>query len=164
MIDNLPEAHVQDAYSLESKGFRDLFQLQLSGEENVTLMITGENSITYLGNLYETLSCSLSESAQNSTGEQSRPKLSLANPAGMFSIFIQKGYMDGCIVTRYRVMLPDLENNIASYQKSTWTVSQTVALNQTLASFELRSSMDGVNFNLPARSFYPPDFPHVSLR
>lgn len=164
MIDNIPESHVIDSYDLNSKGYRDLFQLQLSGEENVIVLLTAENQITYLGNTYESLPCSLSESAQNSTGEQSRPKLTIANPDGMFSLFIQKGYMDGCVVTRYRVLLPDLQNDIASFQKSTWTVSQTVGLNKTLASFELRSSLDGVNYLLPARSFYPPAFPHVSLR
>lgn len=160
---DLPASHVTDAFELESKGYRDLFKIELTDGSNTILYITAHNTVNYIGQTWEFLPSNLSDNAFNSSGEQSRPKFSIINTEGLFSTWIESGAIDGAIITRLRVQLPDLAANIRSYTKRLWVISKVLNLNKDLAVFELRSTLDGVNFQLPARSFYPPDFPHVSV-
>lgn len=164
MIENLPRSQVEDAHSLTSTGYRDLYKIELRNADNTVLYINAYNPVEFMGQQYENLPCTLTEASQNTTGEQSRPKFTIVNPDGLFSLFIQRGALDGAILTRYRVLTNDLELNNGAFARNLWIISKVVALNKAQATFELRSSMDGVNYMLPARSFYPPAFPHVSLR
>lgn len=160
---DLPQSHVVDAFELESKGYRDLFKIELTDGSGNVLYVTSHNAITYMGKTWEFLPCTISDNTFNSSGEQSRPKFSAANPEGMFSLWIETGALDGAIVTRFRVQLPDITSDTRSYTKRVWVMSKVVNLTKDVVTLELRSTMDGVNFQLPARSFYPPDFPHVSI-
>lgn len=160
---NIPLSQELDAHKLESDGIRELFKIQLS--DGVTLLyITAHNSVTWGDQTWEEWPCTLSDTSQNSTGEKSRPKFSLANPTGVFSLWVSQGVCDGAIVTRYRVLKTDLDSDVRAYAKNVWTVFRVTSLNKDLVVFECRSLLDGQSFQLPARAFYPPDFPHVSLQ
>ncbi len=164
MTTPLPDSHLADIHELESKGIRDLFKIELRNSTNSVIRITPHNEIVYQGQTWEYLPCKLSEISQNSTGEQSRPKFSTVNPEGLFSSWLQQGFLDGAVLTRYRILLPDLEANNAAYVRNLWIISRVISLNKQLVTLELRSTMDGAGFMLPYRTFYPPAFPHVSLR
>lgn len=161
---NLPLSQVFDAFELESQGIREFFQLELRNAGGVNLYLSPQNTAEFLGRTWESLPCKLSDVSQNSTGEQSRPKFTAANPQGVFSLWVQNGAIDGAILTRYRVLMSDLTANTRAYAKNTWLVSKVLSLNKDTIIMELRSSLDGPNYQVPSRSFYPPDFPHVSLR
>ncbi len=161
---NLPISQQFDAFELESKGLREFYKLDFLEGENVSLFLSPHNEYDWLGETWNHLPCKISESSQNSTGEQSRPKFTIMNPNGLFSTLIEQGKTDGALVTRYRILLSDLQSGVNAYVKNIWVLSKVVSLNKDTAVFELRSSMDGAFFDLPARSFYPPDFPTVSLR
>ncbi len=161
---NLPISQQFDAFELESKGIREFYKLEFLDGEEFTMYLSPHNEYDWLDHTWNFLACKISESAQNSTGEQSRPKFSIVNPNGLFSTLIEQGKTDGALVTRYRILLSDLEAGVNAYVKHIWVLSKVVSLNKDSAIFELRSSMDGAFFDLPARSFYPPDFPTVSLR
>jgi phage-related protein len=105
----------------------------------------------------------LTQEGANATGEWKRPKFTLANPDGVWSAFIAQGKLDGAQITRYRVLLSHLIANAGIFQMNTWRISKPLQLNKTLATFELRSPLDGQQFLLPGRAFYPPEYPHVSL-
>jgi phage-related protein len=160
----IPISQQFDAFELESRGIREFYKIEFASEDDATMYITPHNQYDWLDHTWETLPCKLSENSQNSTGEQSRPKFTVLNPAGIFSTWIESGKTDGAIITRYRALLSDLEAGVNAYTKNIWVLSKVVNLNKDVAVFELRSTIDGVNFSLPARSFYPPDFPTVSLR
>ncbi len=164
MLSNVPESHIFDAHELESKGVRDLYKIELRNVGGTLLFLTPHNTIEYQGKVWEAIPSKLTENSQNSTGEVSRPKFSTVNPQGVFSLWVQQGVLDGAILTRYRVLLPDLEADNAAYMKNIWIISKVLSMNAQMLTFELRSILDGVNFTMPNRSFYPPDFPHVSLR
>lgn len=164
MRTSVPNTQVRDAFSLDSVGVIDLFQIRLLIDPPVFLNITAQNGVEYLGTYYESLPCKMADSALDAGGEQSRPKFSVVNPDGMFSLFVGEKAVDGAIVSRLRVALSDLESNTAAYVKQTWIVSRVAQLNKDLIVMELRAPSDGQAFKLPARSFAPPDFPHVSLR
>lgn len=161
---NLPISQQFDAFELESKGLREFYKIEFLEGDDATMYLSPHNEIVWLDRTWNFLPCKISESAQNSTGEQSRPKFTIMNPQGIFSTWIETGKIDGAIVTRYRVLLSDLEAGVSAYAKNLWILSKVISLSKDMATFELRSSMDGAFFDLPARSFYPPDFPTVSLR
>lgn len=164
MPTNIPVSHQFDAFELESKGLREFYKIEFAGQDEATLYLTPHDSIEWLDHTWEFLPCKINENAQNSSGEMSRPKFTVVNPEGIFSTWIESGEVEGAIVTRYRTLLSDLEGGVRAYVKNIWTVSKVVNLTKDMAIFELRSTLDGANFSLPARSFYPPDFPTVSLR
>ena len=164
MRTDIPISQVFDAHELESRGLREFYRIEFLTPDSTTLYLTPHNRIHWLDNVWEFLPCKLTDNAQNSSGEQSRPKFSAVNPDGLFSLWIENGYAEGAIVTRYRALLTDIDAGVAAYTKALWVISKVVSLNKDMVVFELRSTLDGANYQLPARSFYPPEFSHVSLR
>lgn len=164
MRTDIPSTMVADAFELESRGIREFYKLEFLGDDAPTMYLSPHNPIDWLGITWEFLPCNISESSVSANGEVSRPKFTTVNPDGIFSTWIQTGKADGALVTRYRALLPDIQAGVSAYTKSLWTLSKVISLSKDLVVFELRSPMDGATFSLPARSFYPPDFPTVSLR
>lgn len=164
MRTDVPVSQKFDAFELESRGLREFFKIEFQTQDEATMYLTPHDRIEWLDHIWEFMPCKIAENAQNSTGESSRPKFSIVNPEGIFSTWIETGLSDGALVTRYRILLSDLEAGVNAYTKNIWVMSKVASLTKDMAVFELRSTMDGANFQLPARSFYPPDFPTVSLR
>lgn len=162
MRNNVPISQQFDAFELESRGIREFFKIEFA--DGAVMNITPHNNCIFLDKEWEGLPCKISENAQNSGGEMSRPKFAVVNPQGMFSLWVESGYTDGAILTRYQVLISDLEAGVNAYTKNVWVMSKVVSLNKEMVIFECRSTIDGANFDLPARAFYPPDFPHVTLR
>lgn len=164
MRTDIPISQQHDAYALESKGYRDFYKLELLDASQAVMFLSPYDTIEWMGQTWETIECKLTDFAQNSTGEQSRPKFACVNPNGIFSLWVERGALDGATLTRYQVLLSDLEAGVTAYTKRVWTVSKVLSLNNRMLTVELRSTLDGANFMLPARAYYPPEFPHVSLR
>lgn len=160
---NVPLSQEIEAHKLEASPVRDLFKLQLADQVTV-LYLTGSEAVVWGGQTWEQWPNSFSGGAQNSNNERSRPKFTIANPEGIFSLWCEQGVIDGAILTRYRVGLDDLQSDVRNYAKNVWTIFRVLNLNKTIAVLECRSLMDGQSFILPSRAFYPPDFPHVSLQ
>lgn len=89
--------------------------------------------------------------------------MTLANPEGIFSSYAHRKWLDGAEVKRYRVLGQHLDANLNSFLVSTWRVGKVANLSNTMIVLELRSVLDGQNFILPGRAFYPPEFPTVSV-
>lgn len=164
MTTNLPLSQQFDAFELENRGLREFFKIELLTDNPTELYLTPHVKTNWLGHVWEEIPCKMTDTAQNSSGEMNRPKFAVVNPDGLFSLWIEGGLTEGALLTRYRILLSDLEAGVAAYQKSVWIISKVVSLNKTMVTFECRSTLDGAGYDLPARSFYPPDFPHVSLR
>lgn len=164
MRNDIPVSQQYDAFELESKGIRDFYKLELLDGANSVMYLSPYDQANWLGQTWETIQCKLTDYTQNSTGEQSRPKFAVVNPSGLFSLWVERGAVDGATLTRYQVLLSDLEAGVNAYTKRVWTVSKVLSLNTKMLTVELRSMLDGPNFMLPSRSYYPPDFPHVSLQ
>ena len=67
------------------------------------------------------------------------------------------------VCTRYLVLYDDLINDRPIYQKRMWIIWYPRTLNKQYIQFELRNPMDGVNFDVPARVYMPPEFPFVDI-
>lgn len=160
---NIPLAQEIEAHKLEAEGVRDLFKLQLADSVTV-LYLTDKETLVWGDQTWEQWPNSFTGASQNSSGEKSRPKFTIANPEGIFSSWCEQGVIDGSVLTRYRVSKSDIESGVRNYAKNVWTISRVLNVNKNIASMECRSLLDGQSFILPSRAFYPPDFPHVSLQ
>jgi phage-related protein len=164
MRDDIPGAQKSDAHALESKGLRALFRIELRDEGFTTLYLTPHNTFNFMGRQWQSLPVQLSDVAHNSSGEMSRPKLTVANPAGMFSLWVGAGYLQNAVVTYYEVLASDIDIGAWNYSRNVWIASKVLSLSRDVVVLELRTMLDGFNYTLPARNFYPPDFDHVSLQ
>jgi lambda family phage minor tail protein L len=163
-IDAIPQSHIDDAYKLDGDAKVDLFKIVLNQTAGSTVIcLTAKQEVTWQGMTFESIPVSLAQEGTNATGEWKRPKFTLANPDGIWSAFIAQGKLDGAQITRYRVLKPHVDTDTGIYQMNTWRISKPLSLNKTMAVFELRSPLDGQQFLLPGRAFYPPEYPHVSL-
>ena len=161
---NIPLSQQIEAHKLEARGIRELFKIQFNDPGNTVQYMTAQNSITWADQLWEEWPCKITGYAQNSSGEKSRPKFTVANPNGIFSILIDQGHMDGAILSHYEVLASDIESDARIYNKHLWVIHRPISLNKNMAVFECRSTFDGHSFKIPARSFFPPEYPHVTLR
>lgn len=151
--ETLHDLTVEPLVSLFKVTFKDLTEMFLSPQEEVT----------WQGDLYETLPCQITELSYSSDGKLNRPNFSIVNPAGLFSQAVANGVVEGATLKRIRILKSDLEaDNDFSVQEQ-FKVSRVQSLTKDLLVVELRSALDGQNFKLPARAFYPPEFPHVKL-
>lgn len=71
--------------------------------------------------------------------------------------------IEGATVIRRKVMKYHLENNINVKEEKRWKVSRIASENPDLVVLELRNTLDGPRFTIPARKFSPPEFKQVKL-
>lgn len=164
MREDLPAGHIQEAMSLEQRAYVELFHLELDDDGTViNLYFCPQKPVTWQGKTWEQWPFNISEFSQNADGEMSRPKLTVFNPAGIFTRYGHQGTLDNGIVTRYRVLRPDVDANNNLFYKNTWRISRLMNMDINMVSAELRSLLDGHTFWLPTRTYRPPEFPAVSL-
>lgn len=157
--------HLRAAMSLEADGYVTLFRMRMTppGEAETVFRFTPYKSVAWNGFTYESYGCGLTDYKKESSGESSRPKFTLFNPNGFFSRYVHRRWADNAEVVRYRVLKEHLDAGINSYLKNTWRVGKVLTLSRTIVSFELREALDGQFFLMPARAYFPPEFPSVSL-
>lgn len=156
-----PQEHLQDSVSLEPDGIVDLFYVVLT--EGGQLYLKANDTVTWQGNTYEGTMIKIDGVSQSSGDEISRPRLTVANPDGMFSALVSQNLLENAIVTRYRVLRKDIDADINQYRLQTWKVTRVSSLTRIQITLELREQLDGQFFVVPARMFMPPEYPFVSL-
>lgn len=161
---NVPLTQQVEAYKLEAAGVRELFKLQLRDMGSTVLYLSPKETVTWADQQWDEWPCTIAGFAQNTNGEKSRPKFTVANPEGVFSLWVGQGAVDGAVLSHYEVQQAEIESGALVYTKRIWTISRTVSLNKNMVVFECRSIFDGQQFKIPARAFYPPEYPHVTLR
>lgn len=168
---DLPYTHIEEAHLLESAGFATLLTIELLDpvviaaiSASVFLRFSSFQVVTWQGHTFEAVPFSLSGLGSNSSGEVVRPKLSLPNASGAFSMYGHQGWLNNALVTRQLVLKDDLDGGINSFSQKSWRVSKILNISKTLIALELRGIFDGHSFKLPPRAYFPPEFPSVSLR
>lgn len=162
MLDNVPLEYQKEAYLLDATGMAELFQITLLNSVGV-LHFTPYLDVTWQGNDWTSFPCKITGTGTQASGENVRPRMTIANPDGLLSGYVHSGVLNNALIERYRVSPDDLDLNINQFIKNTWRVSKIVTLNKNMVVLELRSALDGHNFKIPGNSFFPPDYPHVSL-
>ena len=164
MREDIPSSISDSVYELEPDALAELFMLELQDQGNTIMYLNAYAELVWQGNTYISLPCTLSSVSQSVDGEKSRPKFSVANPQALFSSQVQSGALDNALLTQYKIMKADLDNDLDVKMTSIWRVTRIPSMNFKVLTMELRTALDGPSFKVPARTFIPPDFPHVSLR
>ena len=165
-----PIEHVRDAQRLDGDAYVNLFEIQFypSG----SMFICPERKVTWQGDEYDIWGLRLTGVSSSSDDETSRPKLSLANftytdegepVRGVFSAVHAQQALEGSIVIRRRVLKNNLENDVNIKEEKRWRVSRIASETPTVITLELRNTLDGPRFTMPARKFLPPEFAQVTL-
>ncbi len=160
-MSDLPQSHREENEKLVADGYVQLFEIKLRNGDYINLK--NNNSVEWQGTTWTGLPLSFSGFSSASSDTYSRPTMSIANPNGAFSTFIRDGLLVKATLTRYIVLYDDILNNRNIYQSKKWVIWNTPSLNSNYIQLELRNPMDGVNFNVPARMYMPPEFPTVTL-
>ena len=175
---DVPETQLEDAQKLIADGIVQLYEITLA--DNSKIYLKQDNSRTWNGHTWTGIPI-LFEGYSTAQGDSySRPTLSIANPdtineldgsarSTLSSLVLPvEGYPYGLLnrakVTRYLVLYEDLKADRAIYQKKEWVIWFIKTINKNVIQVELRNYMDGVNFDVPARMYIPPEFPFVTLK
>lgn len=149
------------AQDLAPDAIVSLFKMELS--DGSLIYFTPHNEVVWQGNTWAEIPCTMSQMEQDPQGRSNRPKLTFVNPGGIFTSPIQQGFLNNAAVTRYRMLKADLDANINAAVTELFFITKIVSLNKDMCVVEMRDVFDGPLFKLPARAYYPPEFPHVSI-
>lgn len=157
----LPESHRQNNEKLVADGYVELFEITLRNGD--TIRLKENNTVQWQNKTWTGVPLSF-EGYSSAAGEQlSRPVMTVVNPEGYFSTIVRDGHLLKATVTRYSVLYDDIVNNRNVFHKKVWIAWNIPQLTRDMIQVELRNPMDGVNFDVPARMYIPPEFPSVTL-
>lgn len=159
---NVPDTMQQDAFELDAKAEVTLFKLVLS--DNTTFYMSPKREYTWQGNLYEEIACHMTKFRRQADGEVSRPKFTIVNPSGIFTSAVHTGLLETAQVTRHKILKEDLDADLNKALSHTMRITQVRSVDRKMIVCECRGALDGPNFKLPRRAYYPPEYPFVSLR
>lgn len=162
MRQDIPDSIQESLHELNPTSLVTLYEIHLS--DGTSFHLSPARDVLWLGVQYDEIPCHLTEIQNDADGKLSRPKFSFANPGGMFSSAIAQGLLDNAVLYRKRVSTYDLENNLDFSLKERYQVAKVMSVSNSIAVVELRGVLDAPRFKLPARSYYPPEFPHVKLQ
>ncbi|RUU74356.1 hypothetical protein [Mesorhizobium sp. M7A.F.Ca.MR.362.00.0.0] len=152
-----------ESQKLTADAFVNLYEIQLRTEP-VILLLSDSVTRTWGGRVWEMFGVQLSGEKRSADDEETRPKLQLINPEGVFSTLVRQRLLDRATVIRYRLLRDHFEADVQIYQRRMWYVSRIsdVTAGQSITA-ELRVMTEGPNSKVPARQFMPPEFPMVRL-
>ena len=175
---SIPDSHLEDAQKLIADGIVQLYEIKLAN--NTYLHLKSDNSVQWNGETWSGLPILFEGYSTAQSDSYSRPTLSIANPdtinendgstrSTLSSLVLPTkdypyGLLNRAVVNRYLVLYDDIVNDRPIYQKKTWIIWFIKTINKDLIQVELRNPMDGVNFDVPARMYIPPEFPFVTLK
>lgn len=156
--------HQEEATRLAPESYVELFKFIYDYlQPDQFIAFTNHPTTTWQGITYENFPHQFSGYNIQSTGEQSRPKLQVANPNGLFSSLLVNGTLRQAQLVRYLVLRSDLLADENRYLRNKWLMAKVMNLTKDSVTLELRSVLDGVRYTLPARQYISPDFPVTSM-
>ena len=158
---DIPSSILDTTQDLSPEPIVRLYRIYLPGGS--VFHLSPKNQETWQGTTFEPIPCTMTDMSMEADGKMTRPKFTFVNPAGIFTSSVASGAMDNATIVRYRVLRSDLDANNAAYIQEIYRVSRVVSISKSQIVLELRDVLDGHNFLLPARAYYPPEFPSVSL-
>jgi len=126
---------------------------------NIALRFTDGDTVNWKGQTWSNQPFKMTSIIKSSSGEVTRPKLTLPNDQGLFSAYVSKKVLDFAEVNSFKCSPLELDT-FDGFQQS-FVVSHVVSLSQEAITMELRRASDGNNFRLPPKRYTQPEFPTV---
>ncbi len=158
---SIPPSHIPPALGLTPDALVDFYQIQLY--QGSTINLCEDIDRMWMGTSWTGVGLTFSGYGMYGTNQVSRPTLKVVNPDGVFSAFVAQRQFDYGTITRYRVLLGDVEANNPVYIKQEWVIARVQSCTHTNITLELRSYLDTPNFTLPTNQFTPPKYPMVTM-
>jgi phage-related protein len=162
---SIPLEHVKDSHQLLADGRVELFELTPSGGTGV-VRFKNDNDVTWRGQTYTGIPCSMSGEKKSSDIGLSMPKLQIGQPnidLSQFKALVYDGYLDNAIVVKMTVLLDNLLNNRLIREINTYRVKRVEQYSRTQISLQLATLSDSLGFSIPYRQYLPPAFPSVQM-
>jgi len=165
-----PIEQIRDTQQLQAEAYVHLYEIQLY--PTGSMFLNPHYEINWQGNTYNFWGMKLTGLATSSDDKTSRPQLSLANFTygidgqpikGVFSALSAQDKIEGATVIRRSILKPHADENINKFTELRWKVAKIVTNTPDVVTLELRNTLDGPRFTMPARKYLPPDFPQVTL-
>lgn len=160
----IPQSHIEDAHKLIADAKISLYKLYpVSGG---TIYFKGDNSVTWLGDLYEGIPCELGGEKLSSDTSTPTPRLAIGQQdldLLPFKGLINDGLLDGAKLVRHKVLLDNIINNINVKETTTFRVKRIESYSRTSISLVLATYSGATSQTLPHRQYLPPDFPYVQI-
>lgn len=153
----IPEQH-----ELTSSEFIQFLKLYIPTDSNpIVIRMCLTQTLEWDGEVWPKTAFSLTGIGDLSNSERIRPKLVLANPEGLYSYYIQEKYLEGALVSYYKVHPDDLDTPQAQVYE--YYINRVMEVNRKLINLQLSAYSDGNRFKLPARRFVQPEFNQVRI-
>jgi hypothetical protein len=159
----IPSSILESAHDLSPDALVSLFRLVLT--DGTTFRFSSLPQLTWQGDVYEELGCSIAQSGRSSDGKVHRPRVSIVNPGGLFTGPVNDGLVENALIYRYQILKADLDadNDFALVER--YKVFRVVnVMTGGPIVLETRDVLDGYRSKLPRREFIPPEFSHVRLQ
>jgi phage-related protein len=158
-----PSSHISESLKLEPDGIVFLYEIRMRNNGGIVRLKDSETR-TWQGLLWESCPIQITGDDQTAEGSDTRPKLTVVNPYGLFTPFVMNGVLEYAIVIRKAVLHSNLIADVNIYEQRMWRVRRVVQLigGQSIT-VELMNMSEGPAFMIPVRQFIPPDFPTVTL-
>lgn len=161
----VPVEHIADSHKLIADGRVTLFELTPSGGGG-TVRFKPDNTVTWRGNVYTGLPIAVTGEKKSSDSGLSMPKMVIGQPdidLSLFKPLIYDGYLDNAVIIRYTVLLEHVIANLLIREVSTFRVKRVEEYSRSRVSLQLATISDSLGFQMPYRSYLPPDFPSVQM-
>jgi phage-related protein len=160
-----PESHVAESLKLTADAQVSLFEIKLIAAPGQPIVrLTETKSLTWQGQYYEGTALRFTGESRSADEQRTRPRMTVLDQAAILLEYAFIGYLDYAQVTRRLVLRQHLDANVNLAITQTWYVSRIIeAITGQSLSVEMRSYSDGPSYQIPARSYTPPDFPFVSM-
>lgn len=162
---DIPLEHIKDSHKLLADGRVDLFELTPAGGTGV-IRFKNDNDVTWRGNLYTGLPCTMTGERKNADTGISMPKLQLGQPnidLSQFKALVYDGYLDNAIIVKMTLLLDNLLNNRLIRELATYRVKRVEQYSRSQISLQLATLSDSLGFSLPYRQYLPPAYPSVQM-
>lgn len=161
----IPLDHVKDSHKLLADGRVELFELTPSGGSGV-IRFKSDNDVTWRGNEYVGIPCSMTGEKKTSDKGLAMPKLTIGQTdidMSLFKPLVFDGYLDNAIITKITVLLDNLLNNRLIRETTTYRVKRVEQYSRQQIVLQLATVSDSMGFSLPFRRYLPPAFPSVQM-
>lgn len=153
----LPEQH-----ELTSSKSLQLLKLYIpTNSDPIVIRACLTQTLNWDGETWPKAAFSLSGVGELSNDERVRPKLVLPNPDGLYNYYIQNKFLEGALVTYYKVHPDDTDTPQA--QTYEYYINRIMEANRKLLNLQLSAYSDGNHFKLPSRRFIQPEFNQVRI-
>lgn len=156
----LPVSHIEEALKLDADGIVHLYEVTLK-KSGAKVRFTNNATVVWQGNTYSYWPCQQDKDVETSDSETPRPALTVYNPDGVLTSLASTGEFDLALVVRKEVLQAHVTANTNLFKQRVWFIGRVSSANRSNVTFELRTAIDIPNFQIPPRSFTPPEFPFL---